>query len=308
MEDVSAMLIDGIDERVTREPVLLKEFVESGTFGKLRPPFIWGTHSIFHTLKRHKYVELDSWRYTTTEIARAYLRHIFKEQSSRKRVGFDRRTFTLLDVPPPYYFGGAHKGYLSLVDISQCYYQLYSPLTLDVKFDPWCNYVGLGQVSFLYPDWLATQRKSMKRVIGGGVIHADKLRIYNGKEIVERPNFNKLLAPELWGLQMFTLHYIAREVVKLFGAYYWNVDGCIVDPDKAQDVMDYLAEEWNLLAVEKLGPGRGEVRGVGSYDILPHKGGHRFRTAPSNNFHKVSYDPGLRGKLKAIRRATVDYL
>ncbi len=305
--DFSAVLTDRIDARPgNRKRTDLKLYQVSNketAIRTLRPPVAMGLYSIYEYAKRNKYIDQKHWSYTPGEMVREYLSYLMREyQPNRKTVGYDRESKKWLLLNPPYYFGGYHAGDLVHVDITSCYYNIYRRTTYDTKFSYHYRAPGLGRVPFDKPDWLALQSKAFKRGVGGTIIRHQSSKWIGGNRVITEPSFNKFLAPELWGYMMCTLHCIAHELVHNFGAYYFAVDGAIVDADMGDAVQQYLWDHWQLPSHIKHGPGRGEIRGIGSYDIWPHKGGHRHHTRPystlDDNDGHFKYDVEISRKLR----------
>ncbi len=263
----------------------------------LRPPVTMGLYSIYEFPTRNKYIDEPYWSYTPGEMVREYLAWLMREyQPKRRSIGYSNESKKWLLVGPPYYFGGYYAGDLVHVDITSCYYNLYRRVTYDTKFSYRYREPMLGRVPFDRADWLELQSKTFKRAVGGTIYRQNSTKWVGGDRLKTEPSFNKYLAPELWGYMMCTLHCIAHELIRNFGAYYFAVDGVIANAKHGDAIQDYLADQWQLHTHVKHGPGKGEVRGIGSYDIWPHKGGHRHHTDPYDEL--MPYDPALALRLK----------
>jgi hypothetical protein len=264
----------------------------------LRAPVVVGLYSIYEMPTRTKYVDAQHWSHTPGEMNREYLRFMMREWVPKKKmIGYDNRSKEWLKQGPPYYFGGYRKGEMVHIDISSCYYNIYRRVTLDMKFHNDQLKPVLGKIPFDHQDWLALQSKSFKRGISGTISRKNSRKWFGGNEIVIKPEYNKFLAPELWGYIMCTLHCIAHEVIRRFGAGYFAVDGVIADARHGDAIQEYIWDAWRLPTHVKHGPGRGEIRGVGSYDVGTHKGGHRHVTGPYLK-GLMPYDPELSRSLQ----------
>jgi hypothetical protein len=263
-----------------------------------------GSYSIYEMPTRNKYVDESAWIYTPGELNREYLKYLMSEYApKRKMIGYNKKTREWLKVPPPYYFGGYRSGELVHTDITSCYYNLYRRVTLDLKFGQSSLKPALGVIPFDHPEWLNLQSKAFKRGISGTITRQVSRKWIGGKSIKDVRDHNRFLAPELYGYMMMTLHCIAHELIAIFDAPYFAVDGVITDARHADAVRDYLSEKWQLDTHVKHGPGVGEVRGVGSYDIWPHRGGHRHRSRPYLKWARdYPYNPELAQSLKAFLR------
>lgn len=251
--------------------------------------------------ERIKFIDEGKFPYPYTERARAYLDLIFTEQEPRrKRVAWNSRTKKFLKLNPPYYYAGPYAGPLAYVDIVACYASLYGPLTLDVRFSDSPLKLRMGRVHFLEFGQLV-QDKLVRNALGGGIIRSQNMLVYSDKRgLHRRSNYNKFLAPELWGLLMLSLHAIAFECINLFDCLYWNFDGAIVPLEQAEHMREYLADKWRLDTTLSGYSDAATLRGFGSYSIGAKNSKRRNRTH-TPLYSIAPYDEHLANKLKQWR-------
>lgn len=305
------MFSDLLYERVKarnykREAVPYREWFADKRYVEY-PGIILGTHNATHAGRKLKFVEESMYPIPRTELAWAYLNHIVDESATRrKRVGWSKKTFGFLDYGPPTFFSGPQTGSLAYLDIDACYFSLYSLATLDLNFDVWPPLLVLGKVDFLERDYLLAN-KSVRNTLGGGIIRSSSMTTYSGrqKSIVEVQNYNRFLAPELWGFMMKILHSVAREVVDNFDVYYWNFDGCILPRKYAYLASEYMWDKWGLSSGIRGESETGKLRGFGSYSIgsastkAKNSGGKAFDNI-------LPYDAYLAEKYKMWRRWLIE--
>lgn len=236
---------------------------------------VLGTRTISDMIGRSKYIDSSVWPVTPTETARPYIRMIWQEQCARpkgprsswmgyKRVPWSRATFPMLWLNPPMFFERPSTGDLTYVDIRAAYFQLYSPATLDLRFDPTRRVFGQGMIEFLRTDELATLKETRNTIIG--ILRARERTQCSHGHVSKVPTYNRFLAPELWGYLMHTLHALAHEVLARFDVRYMNTDGFIVPTSEAPLLREFLAEEWGLETTIK-GQGEGSVWALGAYTL-----------------------------------------
>lgn len=236
---------------------------------------VLGTRTISDMVGRTKYIDSSVWPVTPTETARPYIRMIWEEQcahpkSSRskwmgyKRVPWSRETFPLLNINPPLFFDRPSHGEFTYVDIKAAYFQLYSPATLDLRFNPARGVFGQGLIEFLRTAELATLKETRNTIIG--VVRArSRMQCSHGK-VSKVSTYNRFLAPELWGYLMHTLHAVAHDLLERFDVRYIATDGFIVPTGQAAALREFLAEEWGLETAVK-GEGEGSVWALGAYKL-----------------------------------------
>lgn len=236
---------------------------------------VFGTRTISDMIGRAKYIDESVWPVTPTETARPYIRMIWEQQCARpktarsswmgyKRVPWSRETFPMLWLNPPMFFERPSHGDLTYVDIKAAYFQLYSPASLDLRFNPQRRMFGQGLISFLRTDELAALKETRNTIIG--VVRARERTQWSHGKVTKVPTYNRFLAPELWGYLMHTLHAIAHDVIERFDVRYMNTDGFIVPTAEAGLLREFLAEEWGLESTVK-GQGEGSVWAMGAYKL-----------------------------------------
>lgn len=244
-----------------------------------------GTSVVTDMKEQVKYIDESRWPCTDWEIAREYLRWIFETQNSgkrRKRIGFNKETWKMLSISQPLYFAKRIEGELAYVDIRHAYWQLYSPATLDIYFNPWKQTCGLGNIQFLCNRWLRDQRTVRNALVGiarsrehqeyrtswkGWIDHRSGVEVPgSGAGARTVRTYNKFLAPELWGFLAFYLHQIAAHIRLHFDVHYVHTDGYILDAHQADDLVNYLAETWLVDARVKV-KGTGYISAVARWRI-----------------------------------------
>lgn len=245
---------------------------------------ILGTMTATDMKNKVRYIDHSLFPYTKWEVAREYVKWIFESQAGErtKRIGWNKKTWNLLDISQPIYWNGVAEGELAYVDLKHAFHQIYSPATLDLFFDPWEGAFGLGHISFLYPDWLERNRTIRNAIVGITRSREHDEWRTDWKNHQHKPighgehgpragwgtvrTYNKYLAPELWGYLAFMLHHIAISIDERFDLHYVHTDGYIVPADQADRLVEFLAEFWMMDAGIKA-QGNGKTTGVGRWEI-----------------------------------------
>ncbi len=204
---------------------------------------------------------------TGAECARRYLHELVlaparkqRRQGSMaaKRVPWKGADLALLDLAPPFYARAATSeelGDLAYVDISACYYSLFSPLSLDGGYRRG-EWIGAGGLMFPRVRELGAE-KLLRNAIPG-IARSRSIKVARGDTFPrERPAQNAFLAPALTGILMDTCHAIATMIVANTDCVYVCTDGFIVPARQAGLVREMLAEWWGLdSTIKAQGPGR----------------------------------------------------
>jgi len=244
---------------------------------------VFGNKTLSDMVGRTKMIDESAWPVTSTELARPYIRMIWNAQCARpktrqskwmgyKRVPWSRETFPMLKINPPQFFEAPSSGDLTYVDIKAAYFQLYSPASLDLHFNPHRGVFGQGMIEFLRNDELAGLKET--RNVVTGVVRATARTQWSNGRVSKVQTYNRFLAPELWGYLMHTLHAIAHEARQRFDVRYIATDGFIVPTSEADLLREFLAEDWGLETTVKCS-GPGNVRAMGAYKL--GEGGSRSR-------------------------------
>ena len=258
---------------VTRHKVDIDMMLAEGGPASRMPHVVVGTRSLYDPTTHRKFIHHTDWPYGRHELARPYLRWIHEAQTKgvsknamvSRRVPWRTEQLPMLNIPHPLYFpGGSLNGDWAYVDISSAYFQVYSPATLDLVFNPDRQHLGVGRVEFLGADQLGDDRALRNALIG--VCRTQRVSELLHGELHTRPVHNRFLAPQLWGYIAYTLHAVAREAVERFGACYVHTDGIIVPANRAEALMRWLADEWRLESKIKA-QGPGSVWCVGGYRV-----------------------------------------
>ncbi|MCA1571031.1 MAG: hypothetical protein LC798_12060 [Chloroflexi bacterium] len=259
---------------LARESFDLMSFMRERRFEQY-DRLVVGNKTLSDMVGRTKMIDESAWPVTSTEMARPYIRMIWDEQCARpktrqskwmgyKRVPWSRETFPMLKINPPQFFEAPSGGDLTYVDIKAAYFQLYSPASLDLRFNPLRGVFGQGIIEFLRTDEMAGLKET--RNVVTGVMRATARTQYSSGEWKKVPTYNRFLAPELWGYLMHTLHAIAHEARQRFDVRYIATDGFIVPTSEADLLREFLAEDWGLETTVKCS-GPGNVRAMGAYTL-----------------------------------------
>jgi hypothetical protein len=192
--------------------------------------------------------------YFPTELSSAWLSLLFEEQRARtgiasKRVPSRKVDREFLSWPQPEYFrGGAVSGDLAYVDGHRMYFSLYRAGSLDLRYCPDGpdTTIGLGRFRFLGHGELEAVDKLALQAVSGIFRATHATHYHRGRLVRVEGNWNRFLAPGLWGYMSDTLHAIAGDAVDDFGACYVHTDGWIMPGENAQRFIDHLASAWRI--------------------------------------------------------------
>lgn len=232
------------------------------------------------------------------ELARPYLRRAFAEGRrprgmGARRVPWQRQALAHLSLLPPRYFvGGGVVGEWCYVDIDSAYPSIYSRLALDCVWRP-CDdrpVLGVGNMVFPRSPEVASE-KSIQRAVGGILRSTQIAEMHNGRTSLRSTvSWSQFLAPDLWGVIMWTLHAVARMAIDEFGAVMWDTDGGVVPLERAQPLREAIADRFHL-ASKREHEGPGLVWGVKHWQIGPdatRQGGPRRVLAADNRVLRPS--------------------
>lgn len=227
---------------------------------------IVGSGTLWYPKEKLGYVWEDvayqGYSLTAGCFARSYLANLL-EASGRKRVGWDNRCFGMLERNPPQFVRpckGSFQGY----DIKAAFWTIYSKLAIDFQY--WGDKWGQGTTPYsLLPDWWGDDKLIRNAAIG--CMRARSIGVWDGTGVQNRPMYNKLLSPMLWGFICDLLNEIATKALEA-GAIYYNVDGGIWREEDWQRGYDWAA--W----VDSLGfnvllqyEGEGEILSGGNWRL-----------------------------------------
>lgn len=238
-------------------------------------------------------LDVPAPRWWTGE-AVGYREHVDFLRASRRRVGAwthgkDKRAEILghlqryCDEGPaiPEDQPGAHPGVaLAYVDITSAHHQIALPGSLDMRVLPGLNGITSGEMPL--EDWeLLRYHKPVRNAAIGSLAAREITRLTADGGRTRVQNHNRLLAPGLYGYIQLTMHAIARDVMRRWGAqvHYVHTDGYIVDAAIADELCDYLAAHWALLARVD-GRGYGYIAGPARYTIATPQGLKGVPTSP----------------------------
>lgn len=299
-----------LDDGYKREAVPYEAWIADREYRKY-PGIVLGTFGATSLTRRLKFKDMDKFPVSRSEIAIEYLKHIYKSQEfKRKMIPYNNRTKNLIQdaQAPRFYKGGYHQGYYAHSDIRAAHFSLYSPLTLDARFDAYKNpmHLGLGKVDFLYQDWLQS-RKFERNLISGALIRKTEIIKWNAKNDIHKEKFfNKFLAPELHGYIQLTLQAVALEAITKFGCVRWFVDGGIFPGDKVEAWNAYVAEEWGLVAETDTIATNSTIWNINTYRIGNRSRGRATNT-PGSPISSISIKKDQIELLKFFRRKVLQY-
>lgn len=179
---------------------------------------------------------------------------------------------------------GAHPGVpLAYVDITSAHHQVALPGALDMRVLPGLQGISAGEMPL--HDWeLLRYHKAVRNAAIGSLAAREITRLTADGGRTRVANHNRLLAPGLYGYIQLTMHAIACDVMRRWGAqvHYIHTDGYIVDASIAGELCDYLAESWALLArIDS--EGYGYIAGPARYTIATPEGVKGIPTKPTSN-------------------------
>lgn len=205
----------------------------------------------------------------------------------RKRIFWNLKSKDLLNIPQPMFCKPCEfSEYLVYVDIKRAYYDIYSKLPLDIRFQGLRAYGGQVWMSDFLPKDLADYKIVRNSLVG--VLRAlTGSRIKKGK-VDSRPNRNPLLSPEHWGFIAHLLHALASSAYD-FGAHYYNTDGAIfMSDDDAMKWVTLLTDLGFTPHIRAQGPGY--IRSIGNYKIGAQLCG-RANTKPIKSNNLIDFSP-----------------
>lgn len=289
---ICAHLASKVLERATyrRVQVNFKEWLATGEWERI-PLAYWGTHSLTDVTAQRKYLDKCAWPVGDAELARQYLAQLVQEQApfdggegmASRRVPWQKRALPMFQITPPLYFKRPVDGDLAYVDIHAAYHTLYSPATLDLDFDIERGTLALGRLNFLSAHEIGQEKGIRNSLVG--ITRALTMQQVRFGIAQTRRTHNRFLAPGLWGYLMHTMHAIARQAVRDFGAVYVHTDGYIVPRPAAEPLITHLRDRW-LMDAGIRHAGQGRVRACGAYRI----GGHGTRTIGLSDRHGQPVD------------------
>lgn len=299
-----------LDDGYTRQAVFYAGWISEKEFKKY-PGIVLGTFGATSLTRKLKFKDVERFPVSRSEIAIEYLKHIYKlQETKRKMIPYNNRTKKLIKdaQAPRYYQGGYIGGFYAHSDIRAAHFSLYSPLSLDVRFDAYKNpmHLGLGKVDFLYQDWLQT-RKFERNLISGALIRKTEIIKWNPKKDIYREQFfNKFLAPELHGYIQLTLQAIAYDAITKFGCVRWFVDGGIFPGDKVDAWNEYVAEEWGLLAETDTIATNSQLWNINTYRIGSRLRG-KYTETPGGRVNSIKVTKDQVDRLRFFRQKVLKY-
>lgn len=280
-----------------------------------------------HIERRHlKYVSrLSPYApFTPGELARLWLRRVMAARTVRS-LDAGRRGLPLrfmpdglgrddvaaggqLDIPPALHFDppADRGGDWVYLDVSACYWRVFSVLPLDFPFVPPAAWpADSGECGHV---WLTGEERAgmlgEKRLRNAvwGMLRSGALSWYHRGELVASAaaSGGPFVSPGLVGAVMATVHAAATEAVEA-GAVMWLTDAAICRPERVKAVAGVLRRRWGLPVVTKLA-GPGHLWALNDYQVAGGVtgGGHVDRGPVSTLLPATAAE---RDRLAALRAA-----
>lgn len=223
-----------------------------------RPEGFWYVGPDHLTDMTNKIKYLYQWPYTKGEIALEYLHYISEGHTLRRPNGPDDQ------IPaPPTFFTGPRYDHCAYVDIRSCYFNLYTPHTLDLLYKPGGFFLP-GRIRFLNAEELALD-KQVRNSVFGIMRKTGQTQYLNGtyKRTKGKTNFFRYC---LVKLVLETLQAVARDCIDRFPVHMWLTDAAILPRQHAEDLIAYLRSEW-LLESRIVAQGKSHLLAFGRYDV-----------------------------------------
>lgn len=274
-----------------RTPFDKHEFFGLGQHVDFELLYVGANHAT-DPINRVKYIDHSVWPVDKSELMYHYLDYIVKEQADgRKLFLWNKRNAPhrkpLLDIVRPLWTAPRQDGDFAYLDIDRAHFQVMVYAGLDVAFHPAGRYLRAGKVRFLGEDWLE-KNGSYRHVLSGLIRKRTRVTYRYGDRETPDPEFhNPFLAPCLWGLIQYTLHYAAFEMLANFDVLYWNTDGMILPWKQLSLAREYLWEEWSLQSSLRYEIGENRLQGNRGYGAQNNLLGYEADLAQIiKNFYK----------------------
>ena len=195
----------------------------------------------FHvTDKTDKIKYLSQWPYTYGEIATEYIA-LCEETAGQ----FLRWEPVIENGKSVIYFTGPRRGNYAYVDITSCYFSLYSAATFDLRYNRQTSTVSLGRVPLIATSQLRLH-KTIRNMIFGIMRKARGVEYLTDKGYTSTDAHSRYYKPDLTAYVLDTVQAIAQEAKQRFHLHMWLTDAAILPMSEAQDFQRFLREEWSL--------------------------------------------------------------
>lgn len=203
---------------------------------------------------------------TPGDIARDYLRIKFPKRS---RVTTDQYHRIMVHRHHPLYAHPVELDDAVYIDLKAAYWSIMRVVGWNVDYNPG-RWLGQGESLADFP--YAGHKLARNCLATAGLIGSGKMWIGAESRLITTKRYNALANYSLWSLLHDVLNSIAADVVSA-GAVYVHTDGYIVAANKADAVMDAIAQ-WNLTAgIKYTGPAK--VFTAGTYSIGSRPSGRK---------------------------------
>jgi hypothetical protein len=187
------------------------------------------------------------------EVAGAYSRALLREFRPHSRAWYpftrQQRNLALLNWSAPYWRSRIRPaGDLVVVDLRWAYWQIYSPTTLDLLYDPISGEIARGRIPFVgcdHPELCLdpVSRSSMvSRLNPGRPSSLRRGRPTSGPV----PRFWR--QPHLWAYVMDVLCAVAWDIRDRYPCWEVATDGYLLRAEDAEAAVAYIKESWLLEA------------------------------------------------------------
>ena len=223
---------------------------------------VWRRGGKRPTLKAVWQTAVDILGRLPSEIARAHLEGAYAVW----RPPYQKGLLTVLEREgvPPYYSRNGRYPNMAYVDLRAAYYVLYT-WWWGLEYWP-MRYLRPPRTTIRWKEELATH-KLARNALYGLLRGTTKVGYAKGGKLIRFP-VHQYVYPQVALAVGDTLHAIASQVIRMWGAVYVHTDGYIVPAKLASHMVAWLQERWGLEArIDAIGDA--EVRGVGVYVVGP---------------------------------------
>ena len=283
MEPRSEIFAEAIDAATDRERIWMPSLAEwiASDGPATRRTLIVGNRSFYDRDAHVRLADAGDSPYLDSELARPYLQGIWLRQRPDYGMGSERIPFTtegmqtLHRSPQPLYCrptGG--KRMLVYLDVTSAFWTIYHALSLDLGYEPWASppRLSVGRIRFLEAEELMEHRGARLSLLG--ITRSTQTHILRwGRPWRDREGRlkrmalrNAFLAPDLWALIAHTLHAMAVEVVREWGAWRVHTDGWLVDAAYESEIKQWAEERWSVVVSVKH-RGYGHVAGLADWSV-----------------------------------------
>lgn len=247
---------------------------------------IVGGNSIWVPKGKKKFIDISVPDLVpATELARAYL-----EMMGMKNRGFKPNVYNWITTKAaPQYFQPQLplKGTFDYVDIVSCYWQLYHTAQWDMVMGK-NKHLGVisrkGSIEFhRCEEW--RENKLARNSIWGLMI-SEQITFWQNNKLQSRDLKGDFYSAGIANWIQYQLHGMAKDLLETFPFVpMWNQDGFLVPEGKSQEIIEWLADRWQVEALVKE-VGTGTIYAPGNYSW--RKSGRVQTPTPINSLITLS--------------------